>query len=178
MFNKLFSIGYGPRSVEQTIALLKKFRIARLIDVRSFTASKKRLEYSASALKQKLEECGIAYVMLGDELGGYPQFNKETLEADGGVNYAKMQELPCFKQGIAQLLEIMRQKESCAILCSELQPEYCHRSRLIGRVLEREHCVEMQHINAAGGITSQKEVMDKVVKVLRQQINLPVVKFK
>ena len=44
-----------------------------------------------------------------------------------------------------------------AVMCSELNPEECHRSKLIGLSLQKDGII-MQHINKHGKLIDQNEV--------------------
>ena len=46
-------------------------------------------------------------------------------------------------------------------MCSELDPERCHRSKLIGEALESRG-ISMSHIDRDGSLASQREVIDRL----------------
>lgn len=59
---------------------------------------------------------------------------------------------PWFKEGIDNLLEIISQSRT-AILCSEEDPERCHRKVLIAEYLQMHHPeIEIRHIRGSGRI--------------------------
>lgn len=92
------------------------------MDVRRFPTS--RFEHFVKEnLAALLEERGIDYFYLGQELGGYRL---------GG--YEKYMESEAFEKGVARLEEMARAKKA-ALVCSERLPWRCHR-RHIGRALE------------------------------------------
>jgi hypothetical protein len=66
----LFTIGYGTRSVDQLIAILKSNGIELLLDVRSSPYSKFKPEFSKEILRLRLERAQIRYLFVGDTLGG------------------------------------------------------------------------------------------------------------
>src|SRR5678815_3928802 len=69
----LFTIGYGTRSVDQLIAILKSNGIEFLLDVRSSPYSKFKPEFSKEVLRLSLERAQIRYLFVGDTLGGQPK---------------------------------------------------------------------------------------------------------
>jgi uncharacterized protein (DUF488 family) len=118
----IYTLGSSTRGPQEFIALLKTYRIDKVIDVRSFPAS--RFEhFKQENLKHILEQSGIKYVYLGNELGGYRKGGYEA--------YTKTQS---YEQGISKI-EGIAAKESSAIVCAERLPWRCHR-RFIGNSLQ------------------------------------------
>jgi len=110
----VWTIGHSNRSVDAFVGLLKECKIEVLVDVRSFPTSK--IEHFKRALMEKwLQDAGIKYVWLGKELGGYRR---------GG--YVVHMKTDLFKQGIDELLALMRREGVC-ICCMERDPRHCHR---------------------------------------------------
>lgn len=62
------TVGYGKRSIGETISLLTEHEIEFLVDVRSAPYSRFQPDYSRDALKAHLQAAGIAYLYLGREL--------------------------------------------------------------------------------------------------------------
>lgn len=131
----VWTIGYGNRSVEEFIGLLKEHSVEILVDVRSFPTSKVE-HFKKEEMQKWLPEHGVAYVWLGKELGGYRRGGYKT----------HMQTKP-FKEGIEKLLEIARKRQTC-IMCMEPNPKYCHR-RYISAHLESQG-LELVHILKKG----------------------------
>lgn len=118
---KIFTIGYGNRKFDDFVALLKRFDIELIIDVRHFPTSKWP-EFVKENLQRTLPAMGIGYVHIR-ELGGY---------RGGYGNYTQTQE---FKQGLKELMKLAREKSS-AIMCVESYPSACHR-RFIAKELKK-----------------------------------------
>ena len=93
-------------------------------------------------MKDSLAQDGIAYVFLGQELGGRPQGQKYY--TDGIADYEKMATSSNFKEGICRVKE-GSQKYNIAMMCSEHNPLDCHRCLLVGRALI-EQGLDMNHI--------------------------------
>lgn len=68
----ILTIGYGKRSLEETIRILHERQVEFLIDVRSVPWSRYRPEFTREALRPVIEAAGIRYVFMGEELGGRP----------------------------------------------------------------------------------------------------------
>ncbi|MBK8048844.1 MAG: DUF488 domain-containing protein [Anaerolineales bacterium] len=130
----IFTIGYGARSIDALIAVLAANHIDYLIDVRTAPYSRFKPEFSKDALERALQQHGIRYVFLGDALGGRP--DDPACFIDGKVDYDKVRQRPAFQTGISRLQSAFAQQRRVVLLCSEGKPEQCHRSKLIGEVLD------------------------------------------
>jgi len=97
----------------------------------------------------------IKYLFFGDELGG--RINDSTCYKDEMIpeqkvgyalhlNYDKIINKEWFNSGINKIIELI-QKGNCAIMCSEENPEKCHRELIIGRRL-REIGINIIHIRS------------------------------
>jgi len=144
----IYTIGYGNRSIEAFIRLLRQYEIQFLIDVRSRPYSRFNAKFSKDALERQLKEASIRYVFMGDTLGGRP--NDSTCYQDGNVAYAKVREKPFFQSGIERIHTAW-----------EKQLE-CHRSKLIGITLT-EQGIDVRHIDEAGLLKTQTDVNELLV---------------
>jgi uncharacterized protein (DUF488 family) len=82
---------------------------------------------------------------------------------DGKVDYERCESKDFFKAGLARLVAAFTSGHAAAIMCSELDPERCHRSKLIGEAL-RKLSVPIQHIERDGSLSSQRDVIDRLTK--------------
>jgi uncharacterized protein (DUF488 family) len=156
----VYSIGHGIRKIEDFIFLLKKYNIQYLVDVRSIPYSRFNPQYRQPALKKLLEQAGINYIFMGNELGGRPK-DASCYDENGKVSYAKIKEHLFFKQGIERLIKASEQGIPLAMMCSESKPEECHRSKLIAPALEKENIVVI-HIDEKGELEDQNTVLKKM----------------
>jgi uncharacterized protein (DUF488 family) len=151
----IYTIGYGGRSIEQFIELLKKYEIEYLIDVRSQPYSRFNKQFSKDVLTKILREHSIGYVFMGDTLGGRPK--DDSCYADGRVDYSKVREKLFFQQGINRLQTAWEKQIPSALMCAEMKPQECHRSKLIGNTLCDQN-IEVAHIDETGNLKKQLEV--------------------
>lgn len=158
----VYTIGYGARSIEQFIDILKKNKIDYLIDVRSKPYSRFKPDFSKHSLEQALTASGIRYVFMGDSLGGQPE-DSSCYDDAGKVDYDKVSRRPLFRTGINRLRKAYEQQSHVALMCSEGKPETCHRAKLIGEVLNKEG-LEIIHIDEKDNLLSHTEVMLRVIK--------------
>jgi uncharacterized protein (DUF488 family) len=156
----LLTLGYGKRSIDETIVLLRQHDIGFLVDLRSAPYSRYHPDFSHDALKRHLSEHGIAYLFLGEELGGRPK-DPACYDAQGRVDYAAVRTRPAFQQGIERLRTAWEQGRRVALLCSEARPEQCHRSKLVGAALVEEG-IEVLHLDEDDTALSQAEVMARL----------------
>jgi uncharacterized protein (DUF488 family) len=155
----ILTIGYGGRLTSDLLLTLKREGVRFLIDVRSSPISQFNPEFSADPLRDKLQASGIKYVSMGDALGGRP--NDQTCYENGHVIYDRVQQKDFFQAGIDRLLKAQAQGIPVCLLCSELHPEDCHRSKLIGVSLENRG-VSVIHIGPRGEHLTQSQVMARL----------------
>lgn len=159
----LYSIGHGNKTFEEFEEELRSFNIQYLIDVRSKPYSKWNPSFNQDMLKYLLKESGFIYVYMGDTIGGMP--SDSSCYTDGHIDYAKVKEKEFFKEGFTRLLTAAEKELSVAIMCSESEPDKCHRSKLIGQELMK-YGISLNHIVGVGKIQSQETVMAKLTKGL------------
>lgn len=173
----IYSIGHANRDVEDFILLLKEYKIKYLIDVRSTPYSKMFPVYNKKSFAALLKNRGFEYVFMGDTLGGLPKdsscyieyLDKKNMEARK-VDYSILEKKEYFKTGMERLKKAFSQGFNVAVMCSELNPEECHRSKLIGVVLLKEGIV-LQHINRYGKIIDQPGV-NAIINGGKNPVNL------
>ena len=93
------TIGYGKRSLDEFLEVLKQHGIEYLIDVRSLPYSRYKSQFSKPALSKFLDEHNIRYVFMGDKLGGRPK-DPSLWNTEGHVDYSKMRKNGVFRSGI------------------------------------------------------------------------------
>jgi uncharacterized protein (DUF488 family) len=158
----IYSIGHGNKRIEEFINELKSFNILFLLDIRSKPFSKWNPQFNQNELKFKLEENGIKYVFVGDSLGGLPE-DRTCYDFSGKVVYDLIKEKAFFKEGLERLTIANEKKINLAIMCSEVNPEECHRSKLIGQELLKKK-ISLKHIISNKLIKSQEMVMIEFTK--------------
>jgi uncharacterized protein (DUF488 family) len=156
---QIFTLGYGNRAPEQLFDLVKSNGCGYLIDVRSMPYSKYHKEYNRETLEQTAAEYGVKYLYLGDQLGGKP--SEDELDELGRPDYIHMAEKPSFEQGLDRLIKARELGIPVVLLCAELRPETCHRTRLIGASLS-ERAVELVHIDEDENLLTQSEVSQRL----------------
>ena len=156
----IYSIGHGNRPISSFIELLKKYNGKYLIDVRSFPRSKFNPDFNRENLETECQANGIKYIFMGDTLGGKPKA-KHLYDEDGRADYTLMAKERDYQSSIARLQVAANLEENTFIMCSELCPSQCHRSKLIGKTLD-DLGLHPVHIDKRGGTLSQREVIDLI----------------
>ena len=162
----LYTIGHGNRKPEDFLAMLKDFGIEYLIDVRSQPYSKFNPQFNQNDLKFFLERNGIKYVFMGDTIGGRPT-DTSCYDKEGKVDFEAVKMKEFFLNGINRLKTAYNKNINVVIMCSESKPCECHRSKLIGKVLNKDNIV-LKHIEEKGKLKDQSTVMNELNKGLSE----------
>ncbi len=120
----IYTIGSSTRPIQDFRALLQRYQIATLVDVRIFPYSKRFPHFSKELLEETISASGLRYAYLGKDLGGYRR---------GG--YEAYTRTPEFAKGV-DALEVIGRDARTAFMCCERLPWKCHR-RFIASELER-----------------------------------------
>lgn len=145
----LLSIGHGNRSPSEFLRLLHQYEIDLLIDVRSYPYSRYNPQFRKSELTTILKNAGIEYMFKGEGLGGRP--NKPELYHHGKLNYLAVKKTPQFIEGIKEISELVRKGIKVALMCSETNPNDCHRKHLLADEFIQEGFI-VWHITKTGSI--------------------------
>ena len=155
----VWSLGHSKHSAEEFEALLTAAKIEVLVDVRTSPFSKMAPQFNNPELKKSLEKIGIRYIHMGRELGGRPD-SQDMYDADGHVFYDMMAATDVFKDGLKRLIQGVEQYR-VAMMCSEGSPDKCHRTLLVGRVLQHQG---VQVVNILpSGTQEEQEDLNKLV---------------
>jgi uncharacterized protein (DUF488 family) len=128
MTHTLFTIGHSNHSIGRFVELLRLHAIEIVCDVRSTPYSRFNPQFNRESLRAALEAQGIAYLFLGDELGGKPR--EGDYPADDGTRFALLAKSERFRTGLERLLEKALGRRT-AVMCAEKDPGQCHRGLLI-----------------------------------------------
>jgi uncharacterized protein (DUF488 family) len=120
---EVYTFGHGPLPFAELEQRLTEQGIRTLIDVRAVPYSR----HNPDVVKRRLEElcavAGLGYVWMGDRVGGSPDGD------DTGSTRAG------FAAGIDAIASLAS-GATVAVMCSELDPERCHRTTMIAPALE------------------------------------------
>ena len=143
---RLFTIGFAGKSAQQFFEALQRAGVKRLVDIRLNNVSqlagftkKRDLEYFLRVIADidYIHECDLAPTT--DILDGYKKKNITWDEYERRFNELLQQRQP------AQHMTRRQFDEAC-LLCSEPEPQHCHRRLVAEHLLREWGHVEIQHL--------------------------------
>ena len=156
---EIFSIGHSTLGYDGFLSSIRRAGVTAVADVRSAPYSRYNPQFNREMLRDELRQDGIAYVFLGEQLGGRPK--GEAFFCEGVADYEKMAATPSFAEGLKRLIAGAK-KYRIAMVCSEHDPLDCHRCLLVGRALS-EKGISVKHILSNGTLVSQKDVEKRLL---------------
>src|SRR5262245_49437293 len=159
----VFTIGHSNHPREHFMALLRMNEISAVADVRSKPFSRRHPHFSQPALKKALEEVGIAYMFLGESLGGQPP--DSALYRNNAPDYGLMGTTAGFQSGLDRVLDEAAHRR-LALMCAEKEPLECHRFLLVSRHLALRG-TRISHILGDGSIEEHERTVRRLLAVTR-----------
>lgn len=155
----IISIGYSRRSIDDFTKALLDNGVKYLIDVRTKPFSKFHPDFNRESLQDILRHSGVRYVFMGDSIGGLP--SDPRCYTEGKVDYSKTAKSYAFRHGLERLIKANSLDVNVSIMCAEMKPEQCHRSKLIGEELLKKNIV-IKHLDENNIIKTQREIIDRI----------------
>ncbi len=152
---KIYTIGHSNLEPDEFIKQVKEFNIELLVDVRSKPYSHYVPHFNKEGIEQLCENNGVKYLFLGNFFGGKPEDNS-VIDEEGKVNYELLDEKDYFLTGIDRLLNLTKKYRIC-LMCSEGQPDECHRNLLLGPALKKMG-IEVLHILLDGTVINSEQL--------------------
>jgi uncharacterized protein (DUF488 family) len=143
---KLFTIGFTRKSAEQFFTKLQGAGVRRLVDVRLNNTSQLAGFTKRDDLKYFSETiCGIPYLHM-PELAPTAEILDpyKKKKGDWGLYESAFQELMAARK-IEETIDRGTLSEAC-LLCSEEQPDHCHRRLVAEYLADHWGGVEIHHI--------------------------------
>lgn len=155
------TIGYGNRTFEEMVNLLHSHEVGHVFDVRSMPYSRFNPDFRKASLERLFPEAGLRYTFMGAFLGGRP--DDADCYCNGKVSYGILAERPEYLLGLERVTAAAERGSRIALLCSELRPERCHRSKLIGKELNKRG-VAVSHVDEGGRMLTHAQVMARITR--------------
>ena len=149
----IYTIGHSSHSWEIFRELIEQSGLDCVVDVRNSPTSRWR-HFSRHELRARLNQIGVSYLYLGDQLGGHP--------ASGPTDYEAMARTASFAAGIEKVVEIAGRCRP-ALLCAEHDPVDCHRFLLVARYLVEQRGIEVAHIIRDGRVEPHEHAEDRLL---------------
>lgn len=135
----VYTVGHSTRTAGDFISLLKTFGIEQLADIRTIPRSRKNPQFESAALRETLQQQGLAYLHL-PALGGLRHPRKDSVNTawrnDSFRGYADYMQTPEFAAALDNLIELSSARTT-AIMCAEAVPWRCHRLLVADALLVR-----------------------------------------
>lgn len=154
MKKMITTLGSSNLTWTQFADRLQSNGIGCVVDVRSFPRSR-LIHFNQPQLRTCLNRRGIAYVHLGDQLGGHV--------TDEEASYTRRTTMPGFLGGIDRVLEIAARCRP-ALLCAEAEVLDCHRFFILSRYLAQRGDVEILHILKDGSAERHDLTEDRLIQ--------------
>jgi uncharacterized protein (DUF488 family) len=157
--SRIFTIGHSNHAAPVFLKLLKTYLIEVVVDVRSAPFSRFAPHFNRNELENALATHGIEYRFAGELLGGRPVdpvCYRNGVVPEGKADYLSLVDYDTvarqswYQRGVARLLEIAAEYPT-AVMCSEEDPERCHRHHLIAPSLH-ERGFAVLHIRRDGDV--------------------------
>lgn len=158
----LFTIGCSSYSAEHLIGRLKRNEINVVVDVRSVPYSRHTPQFNADVLKRALQLQNIVYMDFSKEFGAR-RAEKEAYEKNR-VSFEKVMELPAFLQGVERIKNGLNSNYRIAMMCTEKEPEKCHRFSLVARGIEKKINVHSFHILHDGSVVTKESIENRLIQ--------------
>ena len=155
----VLTIGHSNLPADRFLDLLKTAGVTAVADVRSVPFSRRFPWFSARALAERLQAHRIAYLALGDALGGRPR--DSALYCDGVADYDAMAATATFRAGLDRAVDETRRHRLC-LMCAEREPLDCHRCLLLARRLA-ERGLTLGHLLADGTIEPHAKTEERLL---------------
>lgn len=146
MTTEIFTIGHSNHLFSPFLKIIQNQDINMVVDVRTSPYSKYSPHFNKNPLKKALEESGIKYVYLGNKIGGKPK-NKKFYHDDKLI-YHLLEKDKKYQEGLNELIKLAGENR-IVLMCSEEDPNHCHRHHLISQSLIKNG-FSITHIRANG----------------------------
>ncbi|MCT7658167.1 DUF488 domain-containing protein [Mycobacterium deserti] len=167
MSTTIYTVGHSTRPGDEFIALLARFDIELLADIRTVPKSRHNPQFQSDQLAASLPAAGIEYRHLAG-LGGLRKPVKNSPNA-GWRNmsfrgYADYMNTRQFDTALTELIALSADRVT-AIMCAEAVFWRCHRALVADALLLRG--IDVVHIMGAGTLTPAKLTSFAVADGLR-----------
>jgi uncharacterized protein (DUF488 family) len=138
--HEVLTIGHSTHEAAGFVNLLQRHRIEAVADVRRWPSSRRLPHFNAGALEAMLDADGIAYLGLGEQLGGRRRAAPDSPNAGWRVAgfraYADHMASPDFAEGLGRLERLATERRT-AVMCAEGVWWRCHRQLIADALLVR-----------------------------------------
>jgi uncharacterized protein (DUF488 family) len=156
----LFTIGHSILDFQTFVAMLMDHGVELVADLRSTPQSARLPHFSQPPLEKLLGAEHVAYLFLGEELGGRPD-DVDAYRPDGLVDYRVRRRSYAFQAGLDRLLKELEER-SVAMMCAEEDPLECHRFLMVCPELTK-FGISPLHIRKGSQIETQEAAESRLL---------------
>ena len=157
---EIYTIGYAGFAIDDFIAVLKKYNINSLIDVRSSPRSEFYKDYNKTDLDNKLKKSRIIYRNYKKEFGA--RQNNSQYYTHGYLDFNLFALSEEFRSGFEKIANAIPLGYRFVLMCSEKDPITCHRTIMVAREFHRNGFV-IKNILQDGNFILQEEIEQRLV---------------
>jgi uncharacterized protein (DUF488 family) len=134
--NKIYTIGFTKKTLEDFITRLKKAGVQRVVDIRLNDSSQLSGFAKSQDLEFILKQFGIEYISVKGLAPDKALLDKYREDKDWDEYEVNFKALMDARNAKNTLNELQFDKKVSCFLCSEDKPEKCHR-RLVAEMLDK-----------------------------------------
>jgi uncharacterized protein (DUF488 family) len=140
MRREVLTLGHSTHPIDHFRRLLADHGVGALADVRRYPRSRRNPQFDSEALATTLAGDGVAYLGLGDELGGRrraaPGSRNGGWRVEGFRGYADYMQTADFAAGLERLESVAASRRT-VVVCAEEAWHRCHRRLVADALLVR-----------------------------------------
>lgn len=156
---EVYTIGHSNLSADEFCRRLSMIGATAVADVRSHPVSRWLPHFNREELRHLLKRNDVAYVFLGEELGGRPKL--PSLYSKGIADYEAMARTMDFRRGLERVIEGSL-THRIVLMCSEHEPLDCHRCLLVGRALA-DAGKKVRHVTGPSSVEEHSSTEDRLL---------------
>ncbi|HCQ5599920.1 DUF488 family protein [Clostridioides difficile] len=153
---EIFAIGHSNYPYDKLIDMIKKYDINCVVDIRETPYFKYNIQYNKEAFNESLRNSGFVYIYMGKEFGA-KRTNKDVYTQEGYADFEKVAKEDIFLNGIERLKKGCQMGYRIVLLGAMQEPIRCHRSILVGKVLNKEG-FDVKYIMHEGNLAYQEDI--------------------
>lgn len=158
---EIFAIGHSNYPYDKFINMIKKYDINCVVDIRETPYSKYNIQYNKEAFNESLRNSGFLYIYMGKEFGA-KRTNKDVYTQEGYADFEKVAKEDIFLNGIERLKKGCQMGYRIVLLGAMQEPIRCHRSILVGKVLNKEG-FDVKYIMHEGNLAYQEDIEESLL---------------
>ncbi len=133
--NKVYTIGFTKKTLEEFVTRLRKTGVKRIVDIRLNTSSQLSGFAKTPDFEFMLKELGFEYTSVKDLAPDKALLEKYRKDKNWNEYEKNFKALMIARNAKRILDELQLDKKTSCFLCSEDRPDKCHR-RLVAEILD------------------------------------------